>query len=121
MCVAFANGGESELHGLHKVCLNQRVFVSVRACMFLHAHTHTHTHTHTRTQPLPLTHTLPPSVSAPPQDLLLSCRLCTQIASEIGAFGIAPAELVDMMAGTRITLNTDIGSYTRAFAGECSR
>ena len=70
---------------------------------------------------LPLTHTLPPSVSAPPQDLLLSCRLSTQIASEIGAFGIAPAELVDMMAGTRITLNTDIGSYTRAFAGECSR
>ena len=39
----------------------------------------------------------------------------------MGAFGIAPAELMDMMAGTRITLNTDIGSYTRAFAGECSR
>ena len=93
----------------------------VHACFCTHTRTRTRTHTRTRTQPLPLTHTLPPSVSAPPQDLLLSCRLCTQIASEIGAFGIAPAELMDMMAGTRITLNTDIGSYTRAFAGECSR
>jgi len=51
---------------------------------------------------------------------LLSCRMSTQIASELGAFGIAPAQLVDMMAGMRVTLNTDIGSYSRAFAGECS-
>jgi len=51
---------------------------------------------------------------------LLSCRMSAQIASELGAFGIAPAQLVDMMAGMRVTLNTDIGSYSRAFAGECS-
>ena len=95
--------------------------------MFLHARTYAHAHarararTHTHTQHTPShahTHSFA-SVSL--QDLLLSCRLSTQIASEMGAFGIAPAELMDMMAGTRITLNTDIGSYTRAFAGECSR
>ena len=62
MGVAFANGGLSELDGLHKVCLNQRVFVSVRACMFLHAHTHTHTHTHTHAHAATPSHAHTPSL-----------------------------------------------------------
>ena len=41
----------------------------------------------------------------------LTCGMSTQVASELGAFGVAPAELIDMMAGMRITLNTDIGRY----------
>ena len=54
------------------------------------------------------------------KDLLLSCRLAPSVAAELGAVGVAPAELLDMMAGKRVSLEMDIGSYTRAFAGECS-
>ena len=32
---------------------------------------------------------------------LLSCRISTQIASELGAFGIPPADVMDMMAGLK--------------------
>ena len=39
----------------------------------------------------------------------LSCRMSTQLASEVGAFGIEPGDLVDMMAGMRVSLDTDIG------------
>ncbi|EKX39800.1 hypothetical protein GUITHDRAFT_143191 [Guillardia theta CCMP2712] len=51
---------------------------------------------------------------------LLSGRMSTSIASEIGAFGVRPGELVDMLAGMRVTVNTEISTYSRAFGGECS-
>mmetsp|Transcript_48705 Transcript_48705/g.115766 ORF Transcript_48705/g.115766 Transcript_48705/m.115766 type:complete len:1036 (+) Transcript_48705:39-3146(+) len=53
-------------------------------------------------------------------EALNSGRMCTAIASEVGAFGIPPADLVDMMAGMRVSLNTEVSTYSRAVAGECS-
>ena len=94
--VAFANGGLSELDGLHKVCLNQRVFVSVRACMFLHAHTHTHTHTHTHAHAATPSHAHTPSLRlcpSPGPAAVLQAVHSDRVGDWRVRFGVAPAEL----------------------------
>lgn len=52
--------------------------------------------------------------------LLLAGRMSTSLASEVGVFGLPPADVVDMMAGKRVSMNFQIGCYTRALAAECS-
>mmetsp|Transcript_2475 Transcript_2475/g.5962 ORF Transcript_2475/g.5962 Transcript_2475/m.5962 type:complete len:1024 (+) Transcript_2475:179-3250(+) len=51
---------------------------------------------------------------------LVTCRMSMSIAGEVGAFGVPPGELVDMLAGMRVSVNTEIAMYTRAICGECS-
>lgn len=53
-------------------------------------------------------------------DDLISARLSASIAGELGAFGVPNDELVDMTAGMRASVSTDIKTYSRVFTGECS-
>ncbi|KAJ8444244.1 hypothetical protein Cgig2_028125 [Carnegiea gigantea] len=50
----------------------------------------------------------------------LSCLLSSSIAGEIGKYGYKPTVLVDMLAGKRASVSTDLGAYTRSFIGDCS-
>lgn len=50
----------------------------------------------------------------------LSCLLSSSIAGEIGKFGYKPTVLVDILAGKRASVSTDLGAYTRSFIGDCS-
>ena len=50
----------------------------------------------------------------------LSCLLSSSIAGEIGKFGYKPTVLVDILAGKRASVSTNLGAYTRSFIGDCS-
>ncbi|GAB4852721.1 hypothetical protein Ancab_016933 [Ancistrocladus abbreviatus] len=50
----------------------------------------------------------------------LSCIKGSAIAGEIGKFGHKPSVLVDMLAGKRAEVSTNLGAYTRTFFGDCS-
>ena len=46
--------------------------------------------------------------------------LCDLIATESGAFGCAPTELVELLAGKSVSLSTDRSLYAHRFGAECS-
>ncbi|KAE9607598.1 hypothetical protein Lalb_Chr09g0331741 [Lupinus albus] len=42
------------------------------------------------------------------------------IAGEIGVFGYRPSVLMDILAGKRAEVGTEVGAYMRTFSGGCS-
>ncbi|KAJ6803070.1 zinc protease PQQL-like isoform X1 [Iris pallida] len=54
------------------------------------------------------------------EDEYISCSMGSTIAGEIGIFGYKPSVLMDMLAGKRAEVSTNVGAYTRTFTGDCS-
>ncbi|KAF1862164.1 hypothetical protein Lal_00026687 [Lupinus albus] len=49
-----------------------------------------------------------------------SCSMGPTIAGEIGVFGYRPSVLMDILAGKRAEVGTEVGAYMRTFSGGCS-
>lgn len=54
------------------------------------------------------------------EDEYISCSMGSTIAGEIGIFGYKPSVLMDMLAGKRAEVSTNVGAYMRTFTGDCS-
>ncbi|XP_044463820.1 zinc protease PQQL-like isoform X2 [Mangifera indica] len=55
-----------------------------------------------------------------PESEYFSCSMGSTIAGEISVFGHRPSVLMDMLAGKRVEVDTDLGAYMRTFSGDCS-
>ncbi|OMO91642.1 hypothetical protein COLO4_18248 [Corchorus olitorius] len=55
-----------------------------------------------------------------PENKYFSCAMGSRIAEEVGVFGYKPSVLMDMLAGKRVGVNVDVGTYMRSFHGDCS-
>lgn len=49
-----------------------------------------------------------------------SCLMGQTFAGQIGIFGHRPSVLVDMIAGKRAEVGTELETYMRSFSGNCS-
>ena len=59
-------------------------------------------------------------ISQAPQELLMHARLARSVADELGWAGIPREELLDLLAGLRLSASPSIGAYSRGIAGDCS-
>ena len=59
-------------------------------------------------------------ISQAPQERLMHGRLARSVADELGWAGIPREELLDLLAGLRLSASPSIGAYSRGIAGDCS-
>ena len=55
-----------------------------------------------------------------PESEYISCSMGSTIAGEIGVFGYRPSVMLEMIAGKRAEIGTELGAYMRTFYGDCS-
>ena len=55
-----------------------------------------------------------------PPDRLMGGRLSMTVAEELGWAGIPRTELLDLLAGLKLSANPSVGAYSRSVTGDCS-
>lgn len=59
-------------------------------------------------------------ISQLPEERLIRGRLARTVAEELGWAGIPREDLLDLLAGLRLSANPSIGAYNRSVSGDCS-